>query len=121
MPWILYFIMVCEGKSTTLSMSWINRDKTKNNLDFSINRFFFTSVNEVFYHDIRLQPLIYQDDLGKSSSCRKDAQAGNDKIEACMETKLLDLHQDKSCYIVIGNKKVTGDTIEALELCLLTL
>jgi hypothetical protein len=35
------------------------------NLDFSINKFFFNSENEVFYHDVRLQPLIYQDDLGK--------------------------------------------------------
>ena len=76
------------------------------NLDFSINRFFMNSNNEIFYHDVRMLPLIYQDDLGRFSSNRLDAQAGNDKIEACMETKLLDLHQDKSCYIVIGTQKI---------------
>jgi hypothetical protein len=58
------------------------------NLDYSINRFFFNSGNEVFYHDVGLQPLIYQDDLRKFPSSRKDAQAGNDKNEACMETKI---------------------------------
>ena len=91
------------------------------NLDYSVNRFFFNSSKEVYYHDVRLQPIIYQDDLGRFSSSRMDAQAGNDKIEACMETKLLDLHQDKSCYILIGNKKVTGNLATELALCPLTL
>ena len=91
------------------------------NLDYSINRFFINSTNEVFFHDIKLAPLIYQDDLGKFSSSRMDAQAGNDKIQACMESKLLDLHQDKSCYILIGNKKVTKEISEELSLCPLTL
>ena len=50
-----------------------------------------------------------------------DAQARNDKIEACMETKLLDLHKDKSCYILIGNKKVTEEISEELKMCPLTL
>ena len=66
-------------------------------------------------------PLIYQDDLGKFSSSRLDAQAGNDRIEACMETKLLDLHQDKSCYILIGNKEESEEIKSELELCPLTL
>ena len=91
------------------------------NLDYSINRFFLESCNEIYYHDIRMLPLIYQDDLGKFSSSRMDAQAGNDRIEACMETKLLDLHQDKSCYILIGNKEETKELKSELELCPLTL
>ena len=41
-----------------------------------------------------MHPLIYQNDLGRFFSDRLDAQAGNDKIEACIETKLLDLHQE---------------------------
>ena len=50
-----------------------------------------------------------------------DAQPGNDRIESCMETKLLDLHQDKSCYILIGSKKATEEISQELKLCLLTL
>ena len=88
------------------------------NLDYSINRFFIDSTNEVFFHDIKLASLIYQDDLGKFSASRMDAQAGNDKIQACMESKLLDLHQDKSCHILIGNKKVTEEISEELKLCM---
>ena len=78
------------------------------NLDYSINRFFFNSCKEVFYYDVKLQPLIYQDDLGRFASSKTEAQAGNEMIEACMETKVLDLHQDKSCFILIGDEKSTG-------------
>ena len=91
------------------------------NLDYSISRFFFNSPNEVYYHDVKLQPIIYQDDLGRFASSRMEAQAGNDMIEACMETKLLNLHKDKSCYIVIGDKETTAQINEELEVFPLTL
>ena len=68
-----------------------------------------------------MQPIIFQDDLGKFSSNRMDAQAGNDKIEACVESKLLNLHKDKSCYILIGDRKTTKSILEELEGCPLTL
>ena len=91
------------------------------NLDFSVNRFFYKSTNEIFFHDVRLQPLIYQDDLGRFASCRMDAQAGNRKIEACMETKVLDLHPDKSCYIVIGNTQAADEMRSEIKMHPLTL
>ena len=65
--------------------------------------------------------MIYQDDLGRFSSSRMAAQAGKDKIEARMETKLPDLHQDMSCFILIGNKNTTENLSSELELCPLTL
>jgi hypothetical protein len=79
------------------------------NLDFSINRFFFDSSNEIFFHNVRMQPLIYQDDLGRFASSRMDAQAGITKIETCMETKILDLHPEKSCFIIVGSKDATTE------------
>ena len=91
------------------------------NLDYSVNRFFYNSINEIFYFGVRMQPIIFQDDLGKFSSNRMDAQAGNDKIEACVESKLLNLHKDKSCYILIGDRKTTQSILEELERCPLTL
>ena len=105
---------VCQGSVGGGLVSAIN-------LDYSVNRFFHNSSNEIYYYDVRLQPLIYQDDLGKFSSCRLDAQAGNDRIEACMETKLLDLHPDKSCYILIGNKRSTLEISQELKQYPLTL
>ena len=91
------------------------------NLDYSVNRFFFKSTNEIFFHDIRMQPLIYQDDLGRFASSRMDAQAGNQKIEACMETKVLDLHPDKSCFIILGNNQAVEDLRSEIRLHPLTL
>ena len=41
------------------------------------------------------------------TTSRDDAQAGNIRIESCLESKLLDLNTDKTVYIVIGNKKVS--------------
>ena len=76
------------------------------NLDYTVNNHFKTSNYEISYSHIRLQPLIFQDDISRMSSCPSDAQAGNIYIESCMESKLLDLNTDKSCYIVIGGKSV---------------
>ena len=75
------------------------------NLDYSVNRFFQDSEKEIYYRDIKLQPLIYQDDLARFSNSIREANDGNVKIEAVMEGKLLDLHKDKSCFLVFGNTK----------------
>ena len=75
-----------------------------NSLDDSMNNLFENSVHEISFANLRYQPLIYQDDVARASLDRESAQAGNDLIERCMESKLLDLHTDKSCYIIIGNK-----------------
>ena len=74
------------------------------NLDFTLNKYFKNSSSEIFYHDLRLQPLVYQDDLGRFSDSIISAQDGARKIESCMESKLLDLHSDKSCFLIIGNQ-----------------
>ena len=68
-----------------------------------------------------MQRLIYKDDLGRSASSRMDAQAGNTKIETCMETKILDLHPDKSCFIIVGSKEATTELRNDLMLNPLTL
>ena len=54
-----------------------------------------------------MQPIIFQDDISRLSSSREAAQAGNEFISSCMESKLLDLNVIKSCYIIIGSKKNT--------------
>ena len=78
---------------------------SSNNLDKGINAHFQGSEDEVAYSDLRLQPLLFQDNLGRLSTSRDSAQAGNIKIEACFDTKLLDANTDKTVYILIGDKK----------------
>ena len=75
------------------------------NLDVPIATFFAESEHEVSYGNIRMNPVIYQDDLARVASSVAGAQAGIDKVEVCMETKMLDLHDEKSCFLVFGKGK----------------
>ena len=84
------------------------------NLDYTVNMHFQTSNYEISYCDIRLQPLIFQDDIARLSNSPRDAQAGNIYVEACMEAKLLDLNTDKSCFIILGGDKIVQPIKEEL-------
>ena len=81
---------------------------SKVNLDFTVNNHFRDSNYEISYSDIRIQPLIFKDNISRLSSSPADAEAGNIYIEACMESKLLDFNLDKSCFIVLGSKKTVN-------------
>ena len=74
------------------------------NLDSGIQSYFKFSQHEISYSNLRLQPLIFQDDIARLSSNRDDAQAGNVRINDCLESKLLDANTDKTVYILIGEK-----------------
>ena len=54
---------------------------------------------------VRLQPLLFQDDVARVSVDVASAQEGNAKMEAVAESKLLDYNVEKSCFLVIGSKK----------------
>ena len=69
----------------------------------------------MFYHDLKMQPLIYQDDLGRFAASVEAARDGTKKIESCMEGKLLDLHTDKSCLMLFGSKSQIKSAQEELE------
>ena len=79
------------------------------NLDRTMNQFFSKSEHEISYFDLRLQPTIFQDDISRLSSSRVSAQTGNIFVSSCMESKLLDLNVDKSCFIIIGNTNYTQE------------
>ena len=57
------------------------------------------------YDNIELNPFLYQDDIGVLSDTVEAAQDTNERIEALMESKLLDLHKTKSKFIVLSKKK----------------
>ena len=76
------------------------------NLDYTLDLHFKKSQYEISYSQVRLQPLIFQDDISRVTSSLEDAQAGNILVEACMESKLLDLNTDKSCFVVLGSKEM---------------
>jgi hypothetical protein len=79
------------------------------NLDYTVDLQFKKSRHEISYGGMKLQPLIFQDDIFRMSASPEAAQAGNQLIEAVIESKLLDLNLDKSCYIVIGAKNTANE------------
>ena len=46
------------------------------NIDYTVNKFFKTSLEEVSYGEARLQPLLFQDDISRISTSLKSAQSG---------------------------------------------
>ena len=75
------------------------------NLDNGVHDYFSDSEDELNYGDVRIQPLLYQDDVLRLATNIVSAQKGNDKMETLAETKLLDYNMDKSCFILFGSNK----------------
>ena len=65
-----------------------------------VNNFFAGSIDEIAYSDVRLQPMILQDDLCRLCTTADSARNGVKRMENIMRLKQLDLNVDKSSYIV---------------------
>ena len=76
---------------------------------------------EISYNDLKIQPLIYQDDIARIADSVVNAQKGNDTIENIMESKLLDLNTDKSKYVIIASAKERSKFRRELEVTPLSL
>ena len=85
------------------------------NIDYTVNMFFKTSMDELSYGGDQPQPLLFQDDISRLATSVWGAQSGNDKMESVMETKLLDFNLDKSCVIVMGSEKRKAEIDEELK------
>ena len=72
------------------------------NLDKVVDRYFCDSTDEDCYGTIRLQPLIYIDDLARSSTHLNSVRAGNMKFSSMAMEKQLQFHPKKSCFLVYG-------------------
>ena len=72
-------------------------------------------TEDVKYGEIKLKSLLFQDDIMTPSKSPESAQITNNKIEKIMESKLLELHRDKTCYIVVGALKARKKLEKELE------
>ena len=81
------------------------------NLDNGVRDFFQTSEYEISYGDVQLFPTLFQDDVSRMCLDPVSAQMANDRMEAMAETKLLDFNIDKSCLIIIGQKKARQEML----------
>ena len=74
------------------------------NLDLAVDQYFRDSIDEDCYGTVRLQPLIYIDDLARSSTELNSVRAGNMKFSCMAMTKQLQFHPKKSCFLVYGTE-----------------
>ena len=85
------------------------------NLSTGIQNFFSSSTHKISYGDTRLEPLMFQDDLGRLCRTANEAQAANDKIEQVMNLKQLQVNIDKSSYLLIGPRKRVHEIRELIK------
>jgi hypothetical protein len=87
------------------------------NIDKGLDAYFKGSSDEICYGSIRLQPLAFQDDIARLTNDVKKAGAGNVKIDYIMKEKQLQVHPDKTGYIVMGCKEYRDQVLkEAREM-----
>ena len=71
------------------------------NLAVDVDTFFEGSADEVCYGNVRLQPTMFQDDLGRCSTSVQAAQSGNDKMDIIMNMKQLNITVYVFFYYVV--------------------
>ena len=85
------------------------------NIDLGVDSYFHDSTDEVFYGRVRLQPLLFCDDLNRLSDDVRKTKAGLAKLDFAMKEKLLNCHKKKSVYMVYGSSKYKKEVDEQLK------
>ena len=75
------------------------------NLDHGLKMFFGNSNEEIYYGEVRVQPLAYQDDVLKGSKDVMAAQVGNIRLATMLKDKGLEAHPDKTSIIICGSTR----------------
>ena len=73
-------------------------------LDKGIDEMFSGSSDEMMYGSIRVQPMIFQDDILRLGDGLPSVKAGNVKVSSVMNQKRLTLNADKTGYIIVGDE-----------------
>ena len=85
------------------------------NLDLGLQKEFNHSKDVMYYGQVRVQPLSYQDDVGSLctsvSMLRKHAR----KMTDMLKHKILDAHPDKSGYLLLGTQTYTDCMKQEIE------
>ena len=79
-----------------------NEDETGDNEERNRTK---RKIGKIHYEEIVMNPMLYQDDCMNLADNIDDAQKSNDLMVELLETKLLTLNQDKSKFLIVGDKK----------------
>ena len=73
------------------------------NLDKGVNEMFCGSSDEMYYGNVRLQPVIFQDDILRLGDSLVSVRVGNVKLNDVMGQKKLKFNSDKTGFIMMGD------------------
>ena len=74
------------------------------NLDDGVDEFLGGSADEISYGKVSLRSLIFQDDILRMVAAAAAARAGNIKLHQMTQLKQLEMHPDKTVFMILGNK-----------------
>ena len=84
-------------------------------LDGGVRGYFTNSELEANYGEVKMGPILFQDDVARLAVNVDSAQSGNYKMEVLAETKLLDYNVEKSCFVVMGSRKAKSEVNKELD------
>ena len=77
--------------------------------------YFVSSQDEVNYERVRTNPQLYQDDWLRVANSVNAARVGMMKLLCMIREKQLTCHKDKTCFVVIGNKRYISKVKKEVE------
>ena len=86
-------------------------------IGFGANSYFKSSIDEVKFGSVRVQPQEFQDDIAHAVPDVNSARIGNIKMSMMLRERLLRCHPKKTCYIVFGSKSYKKKVREELQVC----
>ena len=89
----------CIGQGTA-GVGLISRASIDRGLQDQFNH----DDNVMMYGNVRIQPLAYQDDIASINNSVSMTRIQSKKISFMLDTKLLEGHQEKTIFLVIGSK-----------------
>ena len=85
------------------------------NLDHGLDNYFRTCKDILYFGQVRIQPLSYQDDVGAPCLNVSMARVQATLLASLMKEKALLAHPEKTGYLVLGSKKYKERTRKELE------
>ena len=73
------------------------------NLDLGLQNEFNHSSDVLYYGNVRIQPISYQDDVGSVCTSAKMVRKQAEKMTNMLKYKTLHAHPDKSGYLLLGS------------------
>ena len=73
-------------------------------VDLGVQGYFKSSLTEIKYGEVRVQPQEYHDDIAHAVPDTTSARVSSIKMSMMLRERLLRCHPTKTCYLVYGSK-----------------